>query len=160
MLPFLLNHWEQIISVISLAVGIYGIWGMQTAKAATRSARRKLLQIMAAKDFDELVQASSLLTSSLTAGNHDHCRKLAIVLTKTLSAASGAWTSLFTGPDKDKIDVAIMFARNLSVSLATDQQPLEQESVRRMVNASEFIGSVAAEVSGRLKYAFQAEEEQ
>jgi hypothetical protein len=35
---------------------------MQTAKAAARVARRKLLQIMAAKDFDELVRTSKLLS--------------------------------------------------------------------------------------------------
>jgi hypothetical protein len=55
----LIKYWREIVAVASLLVGIYGLRGMQTAKAAARAAKRKLLHIMAAKDFDELMQTSS-----------------------------------------------------------------------------------------------------
>ena len=156
-LPF--KYWREIVAVASLLVGIYGIRGMRTARAAARAARRKLLQIMAAKDFDELVRTSNLLTTSVRSGNWDRSGELAVGLAASLSEASGAWRGLFTGPDKDKVDVAIMSARSLVVSLSARERPAEHERIERMVEANEFIGSVAAEVAGRLKYAFQSEEE-
>jgi hypothetical protein len=152
-------YWQEIVAIASLLVGIYGIRGMQTARAAARAARRKLLQIMAAKDFDELVRTSNLLNTSVRSGDWDRSGDLAVGLAASLSEASGAWRSLFSGPDQDKVDVAMKFARSLAVNLSMRDRPVEQERVERMMEANGFIGSVAAEVAGRLKYAFQSEEE-
>lgn len=159
MTPFLFRYWREVVAIASLLVGIYGIRGMRTAKAAARVARRKLFQIMAAKDFDELVRTSNLLSTSFRSGDWDRTGDLAVGLAASISEASGAWRSLFSGPDEDKVDVAIKFARSLAVNLSVRERPVEQERVERMVEAIEFIGSVAAEVAGRLKFAFQSEEE-
>jgi hypothetical protein len=155
----LFRYWREIVAIASLLVGIYGIWGMRTAKAAARLARRKLLQIMAAKHFDELVRTSNLLTGSVRSGDWSRSGELAVGVATSLSEASGAWHGLLSGPDQDKVDVAIRFARSLTMSLSVGERLGEQQRILRLVEASEFIGSIAAEVAGRLKYAFQSEEE-
>jgi len=155
----LLKHWLEIVAIASLLVGIYGIRGMRTAKGAARVARRKLLHIMAADDFDELVRTSKILTSAVRSGDWGGSGELAVGLAASLAEASGAWRGLLSGHEKDKLDVASRTASALTGTLPMDERALEQESARRMVEACQFIGSVAGEIAGRLKYAFQSEEE-
>jgi len=158
-IAFLLKHWPEIVTSASLLVGIYGIWGMRTANEAARVARRKLLHVMAADDFNELARASNLLTSTVRSGDWRRSGELAVGLTASLAEASGAWRSLLSGFEEDKLGVATKAAGTLTGNLPMDEGPTKEESVQRIVEACVFIGSVVGEIAGRLKYAFQSEEE-
>jgi hypothetical protein len=159
LIVFLLAHWLEFVAATSLLVGLYGLRRMRTAEWAARVAKRKLLHVMAADDFNELARTSNLLTSAVRSGDWRRSGEFAAGLTVSLAEASGAWRSLLSGFEEDKLDVATKAARALIGNLPMDEGTIKQENAQRMVEACVFIGSIVGEIAGRLKYAFQSEEE-
>jgi len=143
--------WSDAINVVAILVTLYSVWKMQTDQEAARVARQKLLNQQAAEEFDEMARGAASLSMMIRNQEWRQCVELSTDLRIALARAKGSWPGLLTGLEKDKLEVAAKGVQSLAARIPAQGEP-DGELLQPMIEQSNLVIDVVAEIAGRLKY--------
>ena len=143
--------WSDAINVVAILVTLYSIWKKQTAEESARVARQKLLNQRAVEQFDEMVRGAASLSLMIRNQEWRQCAELSTALRISLARANGSWPDLLKGLEKDKLEVAAKGVQSLAARIPAQGEP-DGELLQPMIEQSNLVIDVVAEIAGRLKY--------
>ncbi len=152
--------WNLTLNIASILVAVYSLVKMRTAQQAEKAARRKLLNQMAAEDFDEMARSAAGLMASVRSREWIRSAEIATALRSRLARATGSWPGLLNGPEKDNLAVASKGVNSVIETISVILPADELEKVQGMMAQCNFTIEVLGEIAGRLKYLDESEGKQ
>lgn len=151
------NVASFVVGAAGFLVGAYGLRRMKTAQRAEKAVRRKMLNQMASEDFEEIARNAATLVSMVRTQDWNRGIDVATLLTSSLSRASGSWSTLLEGTEKDKLQVSIGEIMIITSSILMNPEQVPPNTIQELITRCYFIIEVGSEIAGRLKFVEEPE---
>lgn len=157
--------WRLGIDILSAGSGVAGVVlavvqyrrarkaaeAEQKAGEAEQRMQNRLWRRSAAEDFKNLSDRAGRVFLKIRSQDWQVSGELALELTGLLAQASGSWSGLLTGLERDKMDTAKKYTECMLSRIPVREEQMAGGTLDEMTAYCHFLQTVSAEISGRMR---------